>query len=139
MDTTLRQPAETRHPTEEELKALPSIWDGWTNKCKHFFELCNGYTGIAEKNCALGAVGFTAYNASFEKFRANPDLMRVGKYLIANDPRIAARVQATCYYAGALPEWEAITFANNKLDYTPDDFRRIDRLSQWEELQRGNG
>lgn len=129
-------------PTIEELNMLPSIWDGWEKQCRFLF---GGHGG---PSCAQGWLGGSGHVAA----TYNGTYARIARYLRDNYsiPRGAVRIYPDpedrhYSYSSQLfqhgqhldmaHDGQVIAYANNELKLTPDDFRRIDRLTQWQALQ----
>lgn len=112
-----------------ELEGIPSIWDGWEEQIKW---LRFGDGG----RCALGWVDHCVYGSEQWLHSAenepciHPVYRRVAEYIkqryVIPDDVLAHRDEPVA----------VIAYANNELGLTPEDFRRIDRLTQYEEGMR---
>ena len=96
-----------------EIGQIPSLWDGWEKQC--YFRL-RDHTGAT---CAMGFI-YKGGNVGEE----DEKLERIGIYLRQH---YSIPNERTVY-----PHWTAITYANNWLRLTPEQFREIDRLSKIE-------
>lgn len=109
-----------------ELEGLSSIWDGWEKQCYGTRHDGGG------KTCALGFLDDQFGDCYRRKLEA--PIHRVAAYVRQNLPD--AYDLQTHYHVHLPDDYGCVAQANNILRLTPEQFREIDRLTQYEEAQK---
>lgn len=98
---------------------MNSLWDGWTNQ--FYGDTCSDLPEVipdADSNCALTWLWFERGMNWNER--------------VAVAERIAPAIRAAYSVPAEYGPIGVLIYANNTLRLTPDDFRRIDLLTQQE-------
>lgn len=118
------------------MSELKSVWDGWKDQCRYNMVKSAvklfGFTFRPQAHCAIGYL--FDFQSSTVSAKSSEVLKKVGRYIqLHHDlPHIYHHPNGMTMHPDT-GLWDAVIYANNELQLTPDQFREIDRLTQADE------